>query len=610
MASSRAYLVALAVALAASATSLRNGFVYDDVPVIQKDQRIHSVRELSRLAAAPFWPPEYRTNAYRPATTLTFALDWALGDGRPVAFHATNVVLNLIVVALVLSLASRAVGPAGALVAALWFAVQPVHVEAVAGAVGLAELLAAAAYLGALLAYLAHGTASEPGRRGVARRAGLSLAVLALAALAYGAKEHAITLPAVLVLADLWQARAARERFLDRFGRHLVLWLGVVAVALAYLAARALALGSGFSGGAVAPGLEDQPLPGRVLVMLPAVLVWLRWLIWPMHLSADYLPNAYLPVARLGFGQLAGLAVLAAIAILAWAARRRAPGATAGVVLAAVTASVAANLVMPTGVLLAERLAYLPTVGVAVAVGALWERLPSGRLTWPVTAVVIGLLALRTLDRIPVWRDAQRFLAALAQDAPDSYRTHWALGAEAFKRGAFGTGEREMLISLRIYPGNASVAQELGERYLAAGFFAPAARYLAAAYRLDTLSTGAAARGAFAYLKEGRPDSAAALGSEALRRAPDDAALLIITSEAQTAAGQPRQALALARRRVFAAPGNWGHQQIAGYAAAGAGLCDEARAHLERAQALAPEQGGPHDALHRLHGGPGCGLAK
>ncbi|OYV72418.1 MAG: hypothetical protein B7Z72_04805, partial [Gemmatimonadetes bacterium 21-71-4] len=539
MTSARAYGLALAVALAASAASLANGFVYDDVPVIRNDTRIHSLAHLPSLVGAPFWPRSSRSNAYRPATTVAFALDWAIGGGRPLAFHLTNVALNLGVVSLVLALALRVLPPGGAVVAALWFAVQPVHVESVANGVGLAELLAAAAYLAALLAYLADGDAADAGVRGGARRAWLAAAVLASAALAYGAKEHAITLPATLALADVWRARGDARLARARFRRHAVLWLGVVTLAIGYLAARAYVLGPAFSGGAVASGLKGESVLARALIMAPGALVWLRWMIWPVHLSADYLPNHFVPSARLGLAQVAGFAVVGAIAVAAWRARRTLPGVTAGIVFTAVTASVTANIVVPTGVLLAERLAYLPSVGVAIVAGALWERLPRGRYLWPATALALALLAARTIQRIPVWHDPGRFLSALERDAPDSYRTHWARGQEAFEHGRRAEGEREMQAAIRIFPGDPQVLQELGERYLEAGLFHPAASYFLAAYELDSSRTDAEVRGAFALLKGGQPDSAAAVGTAALRRDPEAAPLLLATETAELAAGRP-----------------------------------------------------------------------
>lgn len=608
--SARAYALVLAVALAGSATSLANGFVYDDVRVIEDNPRVHTLDSLPVLLRSPLWGSGYRNDAYRPATTLAFAVAWAAGGGRPVAFHAANVVVHLAVVALLLGLASRVLSPGGAIVAALWFAVQPVHVEAVANAVGLAEVLAAAGYLGALLAYLADGDAAAAGARGGWRRGSLAAATLVGAALAYGAKESAITLPAVLLLADAWQAHRGATRLAEVWRRHGVLWLGVLVLAVGYLAARAHALGPEFGGGAVASGLEGVSLPGRALVMAPAALVWLRWLILPAWLSADYLPNAFVPQARLGLAQLAGFAAVAALVAAAWKARRHYPGVTAGIVFGLVTASVAMNVLVPTGVLLAERLAYLPSAGAAVALGAAWEALPRGRTLWAATAVVLGLLAARSIARIPAWHDGTRFLAALVRDAPDSYRAHWALGAEAFREGRRADGEREMLTAIRIYPADPAVLQELGEQYLEAGLFTPAARLFLGAYRVDTLRSDAVVRAVFALLKAGHPDSAAAVGTAALIRFAQAPPLLVVTGQAYLASGRPRPALALARRAAFLAPDNWGYQQNAGYAAARAGLCDEAGRRLGRAAALAPPTGRsvPLALLARLRHAPSCGV--
>jgi tetratricopeptide (TPR) repeat protein len=659
--SASAYALVLGVALAASATSLANGFVFDDVRVVQRDARVHSLGHLRELLDGPYWSRDYANSAYRPATSISFALDWAAGGGRPVMFHATNVLLHLAVVALVLSLASLVLtgpgaavsgggrdrargatgataagavaaaggldraggarradgveaassgaGAAGAVVAALWFAVQPVHVEVVANVVGRSELLAAAGYLAALLAYVRVGDVAAGERRGL-RSGVLVLAVLAGAAIAFGAKEHALTLPAVLVLADMWRAHARGEAWRARLGRNALLLGGVLALAAGYLAARAHVVGGSFATGLAAPGLAGASIWARMLVMAPAVLVWLEWLILPLHLSADYLPNAFVPRASLGAGQIAGFLALGALVWAAVAARRRAPGVTLGIVWLFVTAAVAANIVFPTGVILGERLAYLPSVGAAIALGALWQLAPASRLRWPLTVLVLALLAARTLERIPVWHDQRRFLAALVRDAPDSYRTHWGLGAEAFKRGQFAEGEREMQAAIRINPADAALIQELGERYLEAGLFAPAARYFEASYRLDSLRSDAAVRAAFAWLKAGRPDSAAAVGAAALRRAPNAPALLITTGEAYLDLDRPRDALALARRLVLLAPDVWWYEQSAGYAAARCGRCDEARERLERAVRLAPEEKGPAEQLRRLDGGPACGLGE
>ena len=605
MRSARAYLVVLAVGLAASVTSLRNGFVYDDAPAVADDTRIRTLAHPARLLAIPYWNDEVRDRIYRPLTTASFAADWAVGRGAPVAFHATNILLHLGVCALVFAIARRVLGPGpGALVAALWFAVHPVHVEVVANVVGRSELLAAIGYLLAVLAYAAEGDAAVL-RPGGARRALLAAAALLGAAIAYGGKEHALTLPVMLLLADAWAAARERGRFARAFARHAVTWVGVLALAGGYLAARHAVLGTTFGGGSVGAGLEDLTAAGRAVVMAPVVLVWTRLLAVPLRLSADYSPDYFRPQVALTLAHAAGVAILAAAGFSAWVLRRRMPGVSAGIAWSAVTATVAANVVFPTGILTAERVLYLPSVGAALVVGALVGALRASAV-WTVVALALALLAARTLARIPVWRDGERFYAALVRDAPDSYRSHWATGARAFEQHRPREGETEYLRAIAIHPGDGAVLQELGERYLAAGMWGPADRFLTLAWRVDTLRADAAVQAVLARLRLGHPDSAAAFGDRALQVSPRAPTLLLATGDAWFALGKPVRALTYRRKMTFAFPRTWQFQYVAAQGAARAGRCDEARLRAERAEALAPAQGAPRLLRALIGDGPTC----
>jgi len=602
----RLYAIVATVAALASVTSLRNGFVYDDVSAVAEDTRI---RVLSAdLFGLSYWNSSVRDRIYRPATTISFAVDWRTGHGAPFVFHLTNVLLHTAVCLLVFGLARRVIGTTpAALVGALWFAVHPLHVEAVANVVGRAELLAALGYLTAVLAYLRDG--DEAWRNtGGPRRAWLALAVLASAALGFGGKEHALTLPAALLLADAWAARQRGESFAGAFRRHAVLWCGVVAVAAGYLAARLAVVGTVAGGGSIAAGLGGLSAAGRAMVMTPGMVVWARLLVWPLRLSADYGPDAF--VARTSFSpaHAAGAAVLIGAALLAWRLRRRAPAVLAGLMWFVVTASVAANVVVPTGVVIAERVLYLPSVGIAIAAGAIWAEL-RGRAVWPITVAALTLLAARSLTRIPVWHDGERFYAALVHDAPDSYRSHWATGARAFEQQRPAEGEREFLAAIRIYSGDAAVSQELGEHYLRAGLWGPADRLLSLAWRVDSTRVDAAVQGVVARLRLGRPDSALTLAQDALHRFPAAPTALMAVADSWSALGQPLRALTLLRQMAFAFPRTWQYQHLAAEGAARAGRCDEARRRAERAVALAPDSA---QAPRRLRGmiadGPACGL--
>ena len=594
----------LAVALAASVTALRNGFVYDDVQVIVENPLLHDLGGLPRTLASPYWSPTVLDRLYRPLTSASFSVDWALGGGRPLSFHATNLTLHLAVTALVLALGGLLLGP-GAVVAALWFAVHPVHVEVVANAVGRSELLVAAGYVGAVLAYVAEGRVARTRPAG-AVRAALSAAVLVCAAAAIGAKEHALSLAAALLAADGWVAWRERRRFSEVVRGHAILWAGVVALSVGYLALRSRVLETTFGAGAVGAGLFGLGPAERAMVMLPVVLTWARLLVFPLHLSADYAPNVLVPETTFGPHHAAVIALLLAVAAGGWLLRRRAPGALGGVAWFAITVAVSSNVVLPTGVLFAERLLYLPSVGAALAVGALWELLPAHRAVWPLTAAALALLGARTLARIPVWSTPERFFAARASDARDSYRTHWQRGGEAFAQGDADGGEREMLEAVRIWPYDPELLEEIGGRYLSAGLYGPADRFSTAAYRLDSTRTAAATRAVLARWQDGHPDSALALADEVVKREPPPADVALAALAVYREIDRPRRALSLARRLVFRDSRLAAYQMVAAEAASRAGLCTEARERLERAVTLARDERGRAEARRQLDALAAC----
>src|SRR5207302_7983948 len=95
----------------------------------------------------------------RPLTFATFALSWRLGGARPFGFHLFNLILHMgasLLLCLLLEalLGASPAGKAVAFVAALVFAVHPLHTEAVSSVVGRAELLAAGFLFAAWILHL------------------------------------------------------------------------------------------------------------------------------------------------------------------------------------------------------------------------------------------------------------------------------------------------------------------------------------------------------------------------------------------------------------------------------------------------------------------------
>src|SRR5262245_12176897 len=144
-------LVVLAAVLAV-APALDGRFIYDDQYYLVENP---AVRGESSPWTTPLGSPAQAL--WRPLTVATFALQWN-GPEAAGPLRAVNVALHALTAVLLLLLARRLGLPGeAAVLAALLFAVHPVHAEAVAWVSGRAELLAAALVLASWLSYLAPG---------------------------------------------------------------------------------------------------------------------------------------------------------------------------------------------------------------------------------------------------------------------------------------------------------------------------------------------------------------------------------------------------------------------------------------------------------------------
>src|SRR5579863_123144 len=135
------------------ANTLLNQFALDDGLYITRNPQVTQFTWRGLLA------PNRFTNAFRPFTFATLALNWALHGAHPFGFHLLNLLLHAAVTLLLYFLLcslleERAQGKTVALVAAALFAVHPIHTEAVASVMGRPELLAAGFLLGAWILHL------------------------------------------------------------------------------------------------------------------------------------------------------------------------------------------------------------------------------------------------------------------------------------------------------------------------------------------------------------------------------------------------------------------------------------------------------------------------
>ncbi|MEO6028978.1 MAG: tetratricopeptide repeat protein [Candidatus Binatia bacterium] len=439
--------IVASVAIAVYANSLGGALVYDDVNAITNNAAVLDGDVRGILTTASWWG-DGRGDLWRPLTTLTFALDYAVHGLAPLGYHAANVVLHAVVSVLVLIVfAGAGVGAEIAFAAALLFAVHPIHTEAVANVVGRAELIAAAGFFLAWWCWLAADAA-----RGARAKAWV-VAATAAYLLAMLGKENAVALPAVMLWGDV--LRRGDESPATLMRRRARRYGALIAAALVFVALRSTIISK------VTPtaALLDNPLGAlsplpRLLTATKVVGMYALRLVFPFQLSADYsfdqIPAVHSPIDA---GFLAGLAVIVGLGALAWWAWRAVPALALGIGVLALTFALVSNLAFPIGTIMGERLAYLPSAGLCLAVAAGLGHVV-GRAAAPrhaalhsaptfvvPLAIVITLFGARTIARNAVWREPVIFFQTMVADAPRSARSHSELGSALAEAGRFAEAE-------------------------------------------------------------------------------------------------------------------------------------------------------------------------
>ncbi len=232
-----AAFLAGAAAVLLSANSVLNDFAFDDRLIITANTPIQDLSTLPEALVSPYWPNEYGRDLglWRPVATAIYGIQWAAWGENPAMFHVMNVILHGVVTALVVLVLAELAPLALAFVAGLLFAVHPVHVEAVANVVGLAEVLSSAFYLGACLVFLRAGE-----RIGLRRGAAITLLFL----LAFLTKESAVTLLGVLFLLDGARDNVDFKDVLSYVRRRWAIYVSLTAATGIILIGRYAVLGS------------------------------------------------------------------------------------------------------------------------------------------------------------------------------------------------------------------------------------------------------------------------------------------------------------------------------------------------------------------------------
>jgi tetratricopeptide (TPR) repeat protein len=459
--------IVFVLALLAYLNNLGNGFVYDDRFIIQESQVVQEL-DWASMVGSSYWGELVQAGLYRPLTLLSFGLNRAFGGPEPFGFHLVNNFLHATASVVVFYFAiALGAGRLTSLSAGVLFAVHPIHAEAVNGIVGRAEIFALLFLVSALLLFV--------------RGRGTAVAILLLLAL-LSKESAAFGLPLFFLLPTL---TSRRVRWAD--------YWPLAAALTVYLGVRVAVLGGlGLEEREI--GFLDNPAAhassGARLLTAPVVfLKYMKLLIAPIRLSADYsfsqipLPSS-LWDPRVWGGTLVFLGLVCGGVV----AHRRGYGLLAfaiGTLCIPILGLV--HLLFPLGTILAERLAYLPSLGVCLigglAIAALRDR--SAYASYGLFITVLAFSLVGTVRRNQDWLDNETLFGRTVATSPASARSHFLLGTVLAEQDKHREAAKAFRRGLSIAPGQADATVSLGQSLFDAGDYGAASAAFEEAAALD-----------------------------------------------------------------------------------------------------------------------------
>jgi tetratricopeptide (TPR) repeat protein len=435
--------VLLALVALAYHPAWHGGMLWDDDGHITPPQ-LRSATGLFRI-----WFEFGASQQYYPVLHSVF---WVLhriwGDGT-LGYHLVSICLHGVAAWLVASILRR-LRVAGAMLAAVVFALHPVHVESVAWLSEMKNTLSGVFYLAAALAYLQFDATRRK------RYYALAAAAFGLALLS---KTVTATLPLGLVIVLWWRRGALRLRE----DVAPLLPLAVVGAAAGLLTAwveRTFigAQGTGF----------DLSLIERSLVACRATWFYATKLVWPAHLMFMYpkwridpnAPTQYLfPLAVIG------------VVLASWRARRWSRAPLAAVLFFVVTLAPALGFinVFPFRYsYVADHFQYLASIGI---ISLLCAGIANAAKRWPVIprldALVVPLalavpLGLATWTQAHDYVDSDTLYRATIESNPACWLAHNNLAFDLRQRGRTADALAEFEEAVRIDPTAVEAQQNLG----------------------------------------------------------------------------------------------------------------------------------------------------
>jgi tetratricopeptide (TPR) repeat protein len=385
----------------------KNGFVYDDLEYITANSHVQHGLTWDEIK----WSlTSLQSSNWHPLTWISHMADCQLYGPNPAGHHITNLIFHLANVLLLFAFLSRTTGAfwPSAFVAAI-FGVHPLHVESVAWVAERKDVLSTFFWLLTMLAYVRYSKRSSLGNYGL---------VVGLFILGLASKPMLVSLPFVLLLMDYWPLERMKKVRIRR------LILEKIPLIILSAASSTLTYYAQQKGGALAT-TELYPMSVRIPNALVAYMGYISKMLWPVRLAAFYPhPGKNLPIWE---AAAAGVALILITALALWMARKR-PYLAVGWLWYVGTLVPVIGLVQVGNQAMADRYAYIPLIGLFIALAWEMSEFLRGKAAAVGACAVLLIFAVLTRMQLPYWHDDITLYEHAIAVTRDNYVAHVNLG--------------------------------------------------------------------------------------------------------------------------------------------------------------------------------------
>lgn len=389
-------------------------FSYDDLYQINDNELVTSKKSFLNKTIEIFSSPTFPGEQYRPLVTFSYYCQYIISGLNPSLFHLFNIFFHFLTSLLVFNLINFCLKNLKlSFFVALIFAVHPLQVESVASIVGRTEILACFFSLFSIIFYLKNNNKI------------LCLIFFVLASLC---KESAFTLIGIIPLLSYFfgeKQQNAKKEFIT------ALYLFLLAVGL--LIIRFLILKESFL---IDPPNElyfsenplfNMSLKDRIFPVSQVFGKYIYLFFFPILLKIDYSMSLAAYWNSL-FSYNGFLYAFISILFFALLILKRKDKLSVFLVFFIFAFGVTINLVTPIGILIAERLIYFPIIGIASFFVFFLYKTLDNKIANIIFSLFFVFFSIRTLIRIPVWKNNASVFKSVQEDNPTSPRANLSYG--------------------------------------------------------------------------------------------------------------------------------------------------------------------------------------